>query len=88
MNEKPVRLLVHDMIASMGLAPGQPFTREQAVQWFAQHYPNVKPGTVAAHLVRLSTNVPTRLQYSARADGSDDKFFKIDSAHFRLCEPG
>lgn len=79
---------MHDMIASMGLAPGQSFTREQAVQWFAEHYPNVKQGTVAAHLVRLSTNVPTRLQYSARADGSDDKFFKIDSSHFRLYEPG
>lgn len=88
LNEKPVRLLMHDMIASLGLTPGQPFTREQAVQWFAENYPNVKQGTVAAHLVRLSTNVPTRLQYSARADGSDDKFFKIDSSHFRLYEPG
>lgn len=88
LNEKPVRLLMHDMIASMALIPGQPFTREQAVQWFAEHYPNVKQGTVAAHLIRLSTNVPTRLQYSARADGSDDKFFKIDSSHFRLYEPG
>ena len=88
LNEKPVRLLMHDMIASMGLVIGRPFTREQAVQWFAQHYPNVKQGTIAAHLIRLSTNVPTRLQYSARADGSDDKFFKIDSSHFRLYEPG
>jgi len=88
LNDKPVRLLMHDMIASMGLTPGQTFSREQAVQWFAEHYPNVKQGTVAAHLVRLSTNVQTRLQYSARADGTDDKFFKIDSAHFRLYEPG
>jgi hypothetical protein len=88
LNEKPVRLLMHDMVASMALAPGQAFTREQAVQWFAQHYPNVKQGTVAAHLVRFSTNVPTRLQYSARADGSEDKFYKIDSSHFRLYEPG
>lgn len=88
LNEKPVRLLMHDMIASMGLTPGQHFSREQAVQWFAEHYPNVKQGTVAAHLVRLATNVPTRLQYSARADGADDKFFKIDSSHFRLYEPG
>jgi hypothetical protein len=79
---------MHDMVASMALAPGQAFTREQAVQWFAQHYPNVKQGTVAAHLVRFSTNVPTRLQYSARADGSEDKFYKIDSSHFRLYEPG
>lgn len=88
LNEKPVRLLMHDMVASMGLAPGQSFTREQAVQWFAQYYRNVKQGTVAAHLIRLSTNVPSRLQYSPRPDGSDDKFFKIDSSRFRLYEPG
>jgi len=88
LNEKPVRLLMHDMISSLGLKLGQSFTREQAVQWFAEHYPNVKPGTVAAHLIRLSTNVPTRLHFSARADGSDDKFFKIDSSHFRLYEAG
>lgn len=88
LNEKPVRLLMHDMASSMNLVPGQSFTREQAIQWFAEHYPNVKQGTVAAHLIRLSTNAPSRLQYSARADGSDDKFFKIDSTHFRLYEPG
>ena len=88
LNDKPVRLLTKDMIVSMGLKPGETFTRDQAVQWFAKHYPNVKPGTVAAHLIRQSTNVPTRLQYSAKADGSDDLFFKIDSTHFRLYEQG
>lgn len=88
LNEKPVRLLMQDMVTSMGLVPGQSFTREQAVQWFATHYPNVKQGTVAAHLIRLSTNSPTRLHYSAKADGSDDRFFKIDGSHFRLYEPG
>lgn len=79
---------MQDMIAAMGLSPGQTFTREQAIQWFAEHFPNVKQGTVAAHLIRLSTNVSTRLHYSARPDGSDDRFFKIDSSHFRLYEPG
>ena len=88
LNEKPVRLLMQDMIGSMGLAPGQVFSREQAVQWFQEHYPNVKQGTVAAHLIRLSTNVPTRLQYSPKSDGSDDRFFKLNSAQFRLFEPG
>lgn len=88
LNEKPVRLLMHDMATAMGLTPGQSFTREQAVQWFAKNYPNIKPGTVAAHLIRLSVNAPSRLQYSVRVDGSDDKFFKIDSTHFRLYEPG
>ena len=88
LNEKPVRLLMHDMASAMGLQPGQSFSREQAVQWFATNYPNVKQGTVTAHLIRLSTNAPVRLHYSPKADGSDDRFFKIDSSHFRLYEPG
>ena len=88
LNEKPVRLLMQDMIGSMGLTPGVSFTREQAVQWFQAHYPNVKQGTVAAHLIRLSTNVPTRMQYSPKTDGSDDRFFKLNSSQFRLYEPG
>lgn len=78
---------MQDMAVSMGLTPGQSFTREQAIQWFAEHYPNVKQGTIAAHLIRLSTNVPTRLHYSPASDGSDDRFFKIDATHFRLYEP-
>lgn len=88
LNDKPVRLLMHDMASAFALQPGQAFSRERAVQWFAEHYPNVKEGTVTAHLIRLSTNVRTRLQYAARDDGSDDLFFKIDSSHFRLYEPG
>ncbi|CAN1543312.1 endonuclease NucS domain-containing protein [Limnohabitans sp. B9-3] len=88
LNEKPVRLLMQDMIGSMGLTPGVAFTREQAVQWFQEHYPNVKQGTVAALLIRLSTNIPTRMQYSPKADGSDDRFFKLNSSQFRLYEPG
>ena len=87
LNEKPVRLLMQDMATSMGLGPEDTFTREQAVQWFKGHYPNVKEGTITAHLIRLSTNAPSRLQYSARADGSDDRFFKIDSRTFRLYRP-
>lgn len=88
LNEKPVRLLMQDMVVSLGIQIGQSFKREQAVQWFAEHYPNVKQATVAAHLIRLSTNASTRLQYGVRPDGSDDRFFKIDSTHFRLYEPG
>lgn len=79
---------MQDMIGSMGLTPGQTFTRKQVVQWFLEYYPNVKQGTVAAHLIRLSTNSPLRLHYSAKADGSDDRFFKLNSFQFRLYEPG
>ncbi|MCE7519164.1 endonuclease NucS [Halomonas titanicae] len=88
MYDKPVRMLMQDMIPALGISPGGTFTREQAVHWFAENYPKIRQGTVAAHLIRLSTNVPTRLQYSVRSDGSDDHFYKIDSSTFRLYEPG
>jgi len=87
MYDKPVRILMQEMIPALDLLPGDTFTREQAVQWFFENYPKVKQGTVAAHLIRLSTNVPTRLHYSVRSDGSDDHFFKIDISTFRLYEP-
>ncbi len=35
------------------------------------------------HLIRLSTNAPTRLHYSAKPE-EDDVFFKLDGSHFRL----
>ncbi|MGH7515825.1 MAG: endonuclease NucS domain-containing protein [Gemmatimonadales bacterium] len=88
LNEKPVRLLMKDMAADMRLKHGDVFTREQAVAWFRVHYPNVKEGTVAAHLIRLSTNAPARLHYNAKADGSEDTFYKIDGSRFRLYEAG
>lgn len=88
LKEKPVRLLMQEMIPAMGLVTGQIFSREQAIQWFAEYYPNVKQGTVEAHLIRLSTNIPTRLHYSPRADGTDDWFYKIDRSNFRLYEKG
>ena len=88
MYEKPVRVLMQDMIPALGIKPGDVFTREQAVQWFAKEYPKVKQGTVTAHLIRLSTNAQTRLHYSVKADGSDDHIFKIDSNQFRLYQPG
>jgi hypothetical protein len=86
--DKPVRVLLKDMAEDMGLRPGDVFTREQAVSWFRDHYPNVKEGTVAAHLIKMSTNAPSRLHYNVKADGSDDLFYKIDPSRFRLYEPG
>lgn len=88
LNDKPVRLLIKDMVADMRLRPGDVFAREQAIAWFAEHYPNVKEGTISAHLIRFSTNTRTRLHYGPRTDGSEDVFFKIDASRFRLYEAG
>ena len=83
---KPVRLLMKDMADEFGLQPRQSFTRQQAIDWFAHHYPKIKSATVHCHLVRLSTNAPTRLHYSAKPH-DDDVFFQLDGSNFRLYDP-
>jgi len=35
---KPVRLLMKDMADAIVLQPQQSFTRQQAIDWFAQQY--------------------------------------------------
>ena len=52
MYEKPVRILMQEMIPAMGIKQGDIFNREQVVKWFAEQYPKIKIGTVAAHLTR------------------------------------
>lgn len=83
---KSVRTLMKVMVTAFSLQPGQSFGRQQAIEWFAQHYPMVKPGTVHCHLIRLSTNVPTRLHYNAKPH-DDDVFYQMDRSHFRLFDP-
>lgn len=74
MYERSVLVLMpEEMIPALAPKLGETFTREQAVSWFADNYPKIKQGTVAAHLIRFSTNAPTRLQYSVRTDGSEDQ---------------
>lgn len=83
--DRPVRVLMREMADSMGLAPGQEFTRDDALDWFKSHYPLVKDGTITAHLTRLSTNNKNRVHYSAKTD--DDVFFQIDTSRFRRFDP-
>jgi len=81
--DKPVRFLMKDMVNAFGLKDGQSFVRQEAIDWFSQHYPKIKKGTITAHLIRLSVNAPSRLHYSPKP-GEDDLFFQVDSNHFRL----
>ena len=80
--DRPVRLLMREMIAALAPEPRKVFTREQAIEWFARQYPKIKRGTTVAHLVRFSTNSPTRLHYNPRPD--EELLFQIDSRKFRL----
>lgn len=80
--DKPVRVLIREMVAVLVPQTGQLFSKDQAIEWFSQRYPKIKEGTISAHLIRFSTNAPSRLHYSAKAD--EDLLFQVDGSHFRL----
>jgi endonuclease len=84
---KSVRQLMREeMVAALAPDAGQILTKQQAINWFEKNYPKIKEATVAAHLIRLSTNAPTRLHYSAKP-GEDDVLFQLDGSHFRRYDP-
>lgn len=83
--DKPVRLLIRDMISALAPTPEQHFSKDAAIEWFAQNYPKIKEGTISAHLIRFSTNAPSRLHYSVKTD--EDLLFQLDSSHFRIYAP-
>ncbi len=66
---KPVRLLFKDMVQAQGLQPGDVLTREQALAWFKEKYPLIKPATISAHLLKLSTNASSRVHYNVNPRG-------------------
>ena len=80
--DKPVRVLIRDMVSALAPKLGQQFSKDSAIEWFAQHYPKIKEGTISAHLIRFSTNAPSRLHYNVKAD--EDLLFQVDGSHFRL----
>jgi hypothetical protein len=79
---KPVRTLIPEMVADLAPEKGQLFSKDQAIAWFAQHYPKIKEGTISAHLIRFSTNARSRLHYGPRSD--EDLLFQVDGSRFRL----
>lgn len=81
--DKSVRLLLWDMVDDLSIKEGEIITKQQVINWFRTKYPKVKEGTIAAHLIRLSVNAPSRHHYNAKA-GEDDLFYQIDGSHFRL----
>lgn len=60
------------------------FTRQEILAWFQEHYPELKPATVNAHLTRMSTNASSRVHHNVRPNNADDLLFRIDKSNFRL----
>ena len=82
--EKSVKHLFRDMVKDLYVQKGDVIGRDKVYAWFKQKYPLVKPATISAHLLRLSTNAPSRIYYSVDPNGKDDLLFQIDSKKFRL----
>jgi len=87
MYDKPVRLLMKDMVTAIGLKPGEILQREKVFQWFQKLYPKIKEGTIQAHLSKMSTNLRVRIHYKVNPNGEDDLFFRIDPNRYRLYDP-
>ncbi len=66
--DKPVRVMIRDMISALSPTSGQHFSKDAALEWFAQNYPKIKEGTISAHLIRFSTNALSRLHHTIKAD--------------------
>jgi len=82
-DEAYLKSILRQMVTEMPIAAGQMITKEAVLNWFATHYPKIKERTVAAPLIRLSTNAPSCLHFYAKP-GEDDVFFQLDGSHFRL----
>jgi endonuclease len=82
--DKPVRVLIREMAAELAPQSGQLFSKEEALAWFACRYPKIKESTISAHLIRFSTNAPSRVHYHVRAD---EDLLVQEGSHFRLYDP-
>ena len=84
--DRPTRALLKEMLAQWNLAPNETFAAQRAVDWFANNYPKLKPGSIRAHLVQASTNDKSRLHHPA-TNTTDDLLFKVGTAEYRLYDP-
>lgn len=84
--DRPVSQLMRELINERLPTPQSVLTRLESIAWFAERYPKVRPGTVAAHLLKFATNEQTRLHYNHRPT-EDDLLFKIAPGRFRRFDP-
>ncbi len=81
---KPVKLLLQDMIDDLSVQKSDILERDKIISWFRKKYPLVKSGTIDAHLIKMSTNAKNRIHYKVDQSGKDDLFYQLESKKFRL----
>lgn len=84
--KKPTRLLMRDMVQDLSFKKGDRISKDQVINWFNENYPKIKLGTISAHLIRMSTNAPSRRHHNIKPI-EDDLFYQIDRSTYRLYDP-
>ncbi len=82
--EKSTNQLLQEYIQG-NLKPGQTIDREQIITWFAKNYPKIKSNTVSCHIIKFTTNHPTRIHY--KATQQHDTLFQLPNKLLRLYNP-
>ena len=82
---KPVWQLLIDFAQEHLDLEGSTFTPQDATRWFQQKYPNIKKGTINAHIRMMSTNVKSRLHWSPSEH--HNVFYSLGSGTYRRYRP-
>lgn len=81
---KTTRELFKEFVTANNISKNQIILKDDIKKWFQQYYPKTKKNTVYCHIVRMTTNNPTRVYYNAALDGSDDLFIQLNNGTLRL----
>jgi len=83
--DRPTKALMQDF-ARERLKPGQQFHKREAVAWFREHYPKIRPATVGLHVEGMTVNNPSfrRNHSNIKPDRGFDLFYKLGPGVFRL----
>lgn len=79
--EKPVWNLLIDFADEVLVGGESTFSPSDAYEWFQQKYPAIKKGTINAHVLFMSTNVQSRLNW--KPSRHHNVFFSLGSGLYR-----
>ncbi|MFZ2656632.1 MAG: endonuclease NucS domain-containing protein [Victivallales bacterium] len=82
--DRTVRELFNDFITENKLTCKSIIKRENIQSWFKSKYPKIKANTVSCHIIRLTTNMPSRIHYLKENYLNDDLFFSLPDSRLRL----
>ena len=82
--EKSCQVLMVEWLRSQ-LGPDESISRQDILSHMGRSWPKIKSGTVACHIIKLTTNDPTRIHYGAAKDS--DVLYRVASGLYRLYRP-